>query len=234
MQGRVLIAFAVHLLTLSGLLLALAAMFAASQQAWTAMFAFLGLALIVDGLDGPLARRFDVAAVLPRWQGAVMDLIVDYLTYVFIPAFAVLTAQIMPPVASAIAAGAICVSAGFYFADRQMKTEDHFFRGFPAVWNVAVFYLLAFGVNGIAALSLVVFFSVLSFAPVEFVHPLRVRRLRGLTLAVTAAWGLLAIAALLQDLAPGFALRLGLGACAAYFLLVCIWRSSPLWPRGRR
>ena len=234
MRPRVIIAFAIHLLTLSGVLWALAAMVAASIQAWAAMFALLGAALVVDGIDGPLARYFNVAEVLPRWQGTVMDLVVDYLTYVFVPAFAVLYWPEIPATASIVAAAAICLSAGLYFADTRMKTEDNFFLGFPGLWNVVVFYLMAFNLGGLAGFAVICLFVVLTFVPVKFVHPLRVRHLRALTLSVTLAWALLAVAAVMQHMAPGPWIRLGLGICAIYFLAVSLLRASRFWERGTR
>lgn len=234
MRRRIVTAFLIHLLTLSGVLWALAAMVAASQQAWAVMFALLGCALVVDGIDGPLARRFNVAEALPRWQGTVMDLVVDYLTYVFVPAFAVLHWAELSLAARIFAAAAICLSAGLYFADKRMKTEDNFFLGFPGVWNVIVFYLMAFGLGGIAGLAVICLFVVLTFVPVKFAHPLRVRRLRRLTLFVTLAWALFAIATLAQQMEPGPFIRFGLGACALYFVGVSVLRSSRLWERGAR
>lgn len=234
MRQRVVIAFAIHLLTLSGVLWALAAMVAASQQSWAAMFALLGGALIVDGIDGPLARRFGVAEVLPRWQGTVMDLVVDYLTYVFVPAFALLYWPEIPAMAGMLAAAAICLSAGLYFADTRMKTEDNFFLGFPGLWNVVVFYLMAFGLGGYSGFTAICLFVVLTFVPVKFVHPLRVRRLRSLTLSVTLAWALLAIATLVQQMAPGPWIRFGLAACAVYFLAVSLLRASRFWEHGTK
>ena len=130
-----------HIFTASGAVLALFALIAAVERAWPQMFLLLGAALLVDGVDGMIARRLDVAARVPRWSGDVLDLVVDYLTYVFIPAFVVVWSDLLPRLLSVPCAIAIIISGALYFADREMKTEDNFFRGFPAVWNVPVFYL---------------------------------------------------------------------------------------------
>ena len=135
-------AFGVHIFTASGTALALFALIAAVERAWPQMFLLLGAALLVDGVDGMFARRLDVAARLPRWSGDVLDLVVDYLTYVFIPAFVVVWSDLLPGPLSVPCAIAILISGALYFADREMKTKDNFFRGFPAVWNVPMFYLL--------------------------------------------------------------------------------------------
>ena len=135
-------AFGVHIFTASGAVLALFALIAAVERAWPQMFLLLGAALLVDGVDGMIARRLDVAARVPRWSGDVLDLVVDYLTYVFIPAFVVVWSDLIHPLLAVPCAIAIIISGALYFADREMKTADNFFRGFPAVWNVPVFYLV--------------------------------------------------------------------------------------------
>src|SRR5215208_4134084 len=128
-------AFAVHIFTASGAALALASLIYAVRGEWPAMFMCLGIALVVDGVDGMIARRLEVAETLPRWSGDVLDLVVDFLTYVFVPAYAIVAGGLLPE-ALAIPAGIIIVITGaLYFADRGMKTVDNYFRGFPALWN---------------------------------------------------------------------------------------------------
>jgi len=196
-------AFAVHLLTASGAALAFLAMLAAIERNWPAMFLWLGLALFVDGIDGPLARRFSVVTVLPRWSGDVLDLVVDFLTYVFVPAYAISHAGVLPDALAVPAGIAIVFTAALYFADRQMKTDDNYFRGFPALWNAVAFYLILLPrVPWLAALAVAVLL-VATFLPFPFVHPFRVLRLRGVTLALLAAWGVLALVAIFYNMSPG-------------------------------
>ena len=121
-------AFAVHILTASGAAIAFLAMQAAVERDWSAMFLWLGLALVVDGIDGPMARKLRVVTLLPRWSGDVLDLVVDFLTYVFVPAYAISHAGVLPDVLAIPAGLAIVVTAALYFADRQMKTDDNYFR----------------------------------------------------------------------------------------------------------
>src|SRR5262245_13813077 len=129
------------LFTAAGAALGFAAMLAAIEQRWTLMFWCLGAALFVDGIDGTFARKLRVAEVLPRWSGDVLDLVVDYVTYVFVPAYAIAASGLLPP-PLAIAAGMVIVVTGaLYFADRDMKTPDNYFRGFPTLWNGVAFYL---------------------------------------------------------------------------------------------
>jgi phosphatidylcholine synthase len=213
-------AFAVHVFTASGAALALLALVFATGGQWTAMFVTLGAALIVDGADGPLARRLKVAETLPRWSGETLDLVVDFATYVFVPAYAIAACGVLPQEMTLPAGIVVVITGALYFSDRNMKTVDNYFRGFPAVWNLAAFYLILLKPDPWLALLLVVVLAGLSFAPIKFLHPLRVKDLRALNLVVLAAWGVLAFIALLYDLAPGPYVTWPLMAIAAYFFLV--------------
>ena len=182
------------------------------------MFFCLGLALIVDGVDGLLARQFKVAEVLPRWSGETLDLVVDFVTYVFVPAFAITASGLLPP-ALAIPCGMVIVVTGaLYFADRDMKTRDNYFRGFPALWNVAAFYLFVLQPPPWINAAMVAILAVLTFMPIRFVHPMRVQRLRLVNVVGVIAWGLLALAAVGFNLDPGPAIKTAMGAIAVYFL----------------
>jgi phosphatidylcholine synthase len=217
-------AFAVHILTASGAALALLALILATGGHWAAMFLCLGLALLVDAIDGPLARNFKVAEVLPRWSGETLDLIVDFVTYVFVPAYAIAASGYLPD-ALAIPAGIVVVITGaLYFADREMKTRDNYFRGFPAVWNLAAFYLYLLEPPPWAAAGMVIALAALTFVPVRFVHPLRVMHLRVLNIALLAVWAALASLAIIQDLEPGPYVTVALAAIAAYFFIAGLLR----------
>jgi len=212
-------AFAVHVLTACGAALALMALIFATGGHWEAMFLCLGLALIVDGVDGPLAREFKVANVLPRWSGDTLDLVVDFVTYVFVPAYAITASGLMPD-ALAIPAGVlVAITGAIYFADRRMKTADNYFRGFPAVWNLAAFYLYVLQPPEWVGFAGVVVLAALSFIPIRFLHPLRVRHWRWLNVALLAVWALLAIATLIAGLEPGPVVVVPLCAIALYFFV---------------
>src|SRR5215469_11559170 len=186
-------AFAVHVFTASGAACALLALIAAVRNDWLQMFVWLGVALFIDSVDGTFARRLHVDKVLPRWSGDVLDLVVDILNYVFVPAYAVVASGLAPPVV-AIALGVLIVVTGsLYFADRLMKTSDYYFRGFPAVWNVAVFYLFVLKPGPVATAVAVVALAALTFVPFHVVHPMRIRHLREVTLGALVLWALLAI-----------------------------------------
>ncbi|MPZ41561.1 MAG: phosphatidylcholine synthase [Rhizobiales bacterium] len=213
-------AFAVHIFTAAGVALGFAALLAAFERQWTVMFWCLGAALFVDGIDGTFARRYRVADVLPRWSGDVLDLVVDFVTYVFVPAYAIVASGLLPP-ALAIPAGLIIVvTSALYFADRNMKTDDNYFRGFPALWNAVAFYLFVLKPGPWVAAVTIVILSVLTFVPFKFVHPFRVTRLRMTTLAALVLWTVLAAAALLYNLDPSPWVAYGLVIIALYFVTV--------------
>jgi phosphatidylcholine synthase len=207
-------AFAVHIFTACGAALAL--IFATGGH-WTAMFFCLGMALVVDGVDGPLAREFKVAEVLPRWSGDTLDLIVDFTTYVFVPAYAIAASGLLPPALAIPSGVVVAITGALYFADRQMKTPDNYFRGFPAVWNLAAFYLYLLEPTPWLAAAIIAALAVLSFAPIKFLHPLRVRHWRLLNIALLAAWAALAFVAMINDLAPGPYVTWPLVTIAIYF-----------------
>ncbi len=218
-------AFAVHIFTACGAALALLALIFATGEHWAAMFFCLGLALVVDGVDGPLAREFKVAEVLPRWSGETLDLIVDFTTYVFVPAYAIAASGMLPN-ALAIPAGVLVVITGaLYFADRRMKTADNYFRGFPALWNLGAFYLYLLEPPPWLATVMVVALAVLTFVPLKFLHPLRVKRLRLLNIALLAAWAVLAFTAVVYNLVPGPYVTWPLVAIAIYFFAAGLLRS---------
>jgi phosphatidylcholine synthase len=212
------LAFSVHIFTAFGAVLALFALLAAIEKNWSRMFFILGAALLVDGVDGLIARRLEVAQRLPRWSGDVLDLVIDYLTYVFIPAFVVVWSGLLPPIAAIPCAIAILISGALYFADTEMKTKDNFFRGFPAVWNVPVFYLLLLKPHPWAAAIAILLLAAATFLPVPFVHPLRVARFRVLTIVLLGIWSVLAFITLMRDMMPGPWITAALCAIALYFL----------------
>jgi phosphatidylcholine synthase len=211
-------AFAVHVFTACGAACALLALIAAVRADWPQMFVWLGVALVIDGVDGTFARRLRVADVLPRWSGDVLDLVVDILNYVFVPAFAVATSGLLPQ-ALAIPLGILIVVTGsLYFADRLMKTSDYYFRGFPALWNVAVFYLFLLRPTPWLGAALIAALAALTFVPFHVVHPLRIAHLRAVTTGALMLWTLLAIFAVMRDLQPGFWALAGLCLLAIYFV----------------
>jgi phosphatidylcholine synthase len=210
--------FSVHVLTASGAGLALVALLAAVRGAFDVMFLCLGIALIVDGIDGTIARAVKVAELLPRWSGEALDLVVDFATYVFVPAYAIAAGGLLPPWLGAPAGIVIVMTGAIYFADRHMKTGDNYFRGFPALWNVVAFYLFVLKPAPWLAAGVVALLAVLTFVPFKFLHPFRVARLRVVSMGAVVLWSLLAAYALMRSLEPGALVVAGLVVLAVYFL----------------
>jgi phosphatidylcholine synthase len=198
-----LAALAVHLFTASGAVFAMLAMLAAVEQKWSLMFLWLVVAFAVDGLDGPLARRYGVKDKAPQLDGVLMDLIIDYLTYVFIPAYALFKSHLLPGWTGWIAIIVITYTSVLYFADTRMKARDNSFAGFPGCWNMVVLVLFAVSPGYWACLFVVVLLAGAMFTNLKFVHPVRTKRWRAVTLPVAFAWTAFALWAIWVNFAPG-------------------------------
>jgi phosphatidylcholine synthase len=211
-------AFSVHIFTALGAGVALIALLEAVREHWAAMFAWLGVALVIDAVDGPIARRLDVVRLQPNWSGDVLDLVVDFVTYVFVPAYAITASGLLLPVAAPVLGVGIAVTGALYFADRRMKSADNHFRGFPGLWNVAAFYLFLLRFPpALSSLGIAVLIAA-TFLPFYVVHPIRVVRLRALTLLLMVAWAGLAMFTLVRDFDVGAPVAIGLCAIAAYIV----------------
>ena len=215
------IALSVHAFTASGIVLAMLAAVAAWRADWQVFFLWLGVALVVDGVDGPMARRFSVESRLPSFSGASLDFVVDYVTYVFLPALAIVTGGFAPTTVALALAGVIVFTSALYYADTRMKMKNNAFRGFPCVWNGVVFLFFVFRPPAEVIAVVTVALAILTFVPVAFIHPVRVARWRPFTLAVTLAWFVFAgLSLAAPNLDPVFAVKLGLGLTTAYLTSV--------------
>lgn len=181
-------AYSVHLLTATGAVFAILAMLAAVEAKWSLMFAWLVVAFIVDGIDGPLARRYEVKTYAPQIDGVLLDLIIDYLTYVFIPAYALFASGLLPGWTGWAAIIVINFASVLYFADTRMKTKDNSFSGFPACWNMVAIVLFALHPNFWICLGVVVILAAAMFTRLKFIHPVRTDRWRSLSLPVALGW----------------------------------------------
>lgn len=222
--ARRAIGLSVHLLTASGVVWGFLALLAISDNDAQATFGWLAFALFVDGIDGPIARRVGVERTAPRYAGAVLDLIVDFLTYVIVPAYALMKGGFLPP-GWDIAAGVIIVlSSAMYFADNEMKTKDSWFKGFPAVWNLVLFYFFLLRPEPLTVGAVVAGLAILTFVPVVFVHPFRVVALRPLTVTFLVAWSALAIYSIWRAMAPPEWVVWAVSIVGLYFVVLGIFR----------
>lgn len=216
--------FSVHLFTASGGAVAVLALYAAIERHFAISFAWLGLALFIDGVDGTLARAARVRETAAVIDGDILDLVVDFLTYVLVPVVALWRSDLMPTEASFWIGLMVTIASALYFADTRMKTDDLWFRGFPATWNILVLYLFILRPPWLLSAAALLAATAGMFAPIVTVHPLRVVRLRLLTIAVTVAWFALAGMAILDDLSPPLWVKAGLVVTAAYFLALPFFR----------
>ena len=193
-------AFSVHIFTAMGAGVALIALLEAVREHWASRFAW----------------RLDGVRLQPDWSGEVLDLVVDFVTYVFVPAYAITASGMLLPLAAPLLGAGIVVTGALYFADRRMKTSDNHFRGFPALWNAVAFYLFLLQLSPALSSLLVAVLIVLTFVPFNVIHPVRVARLRGLTLTLIGIWAVLAIVTLVYDFNVAMPVTIALCAIAVY------------------
>ena len=211
-------ALAVHWLTASGAVFAMLAMLEAINGDLATMFVWLIVAFAVDGIDGPLARKYDVKTHAPQFDGVLLDLIIDYLTYVFIPAYALYASGLMDGWSGWVAIIVITFASALYFADTRMKTKDNSFSGFPGCWNMLILVLFALSPPWWACLTLIAVLAAAMFVPVKFIHPVRTDRWRIISLPVALAWTAFGGLAALADFAPSPLVFWGLMLTSIYLL----------------
>lgn len=227
-------ALSVHLLTASGAVLSMFAMLAAVEENWSLMFLWLVVALIVDGIDGPLARRYEVDKNWPNYDGVLLDLIIDFLTYVFIPAYALFKSGLLPGWTGWIAIIVIVYGSVIYFADTRMKTKDKSFAGFPACWNMVVLVLFAVAPGTGLVLAIVIALTVAMFCNLKFIHPTRTKRWRNISLPVSLLWVVFAGWAAFVDFHPASWAHWGLIVTSLYLTFAGIAQQVIPERLGRR
>ena len=189
----------VHIFTASGAFAGFLSLQAILNDNVFLAFLWLSVAFFIDGIDGTLARRYEVADNLPEIDGAILDNIIDYLNYVFLPALMVYWFNLVPSQFSLFAVALILIVSCYTFTNTKLKTEDLFFRGFPAVWNIVIFYLFVLDTSQLTNFLAILFFTVMTFVPLKYLHPFRVKEKKALNLFMLSVWGL-CCALLLIDL----------------------------------
>lgn len=194
----------IHIFTASGAYVGVMALLAISQQKIQAAFWLMFMAILIDAVDGMFARAVNIKQAVPKIDGALLDNIVDFFNYTLVPVFFILAVQIVPYQWHFAAAGAIIFSSAYQFTQVDAKTSDHFFKGFPSYWNIAVFYLFFWQMNQWTNLIIIFGLAILSFVPIKYVYPSRLdflthnKTLRYAMLMATIVWGA-ATAGLLWD-----------------------------------
>ena len=226
-------AFGVHILTASGAFLAFLSIVSAAEYDFRQSFFWLGLALVVDGVDGPLARKLEVKKWWPHWSGDTLDNVIDYTTYVIIPAFILYQSGLLDQTNalgqkdelaskfySFTAAAAIVITSAIYYADTRMKSEDYAFKGFPVCWNMVVFALFVVSPYANFSLVFILITAILTFTPIMFIHPGRVKILRPLNLAAFIMWGVSGLIAVYFNLDNPILLDALFIACSVYLFVI--------------
>ncbi len=185
----------VHMFTASGAYIGVLALFAIQQQKIISAFWLIFIAILIDAVDGMFARVVDIKRAVPRIDGALLDNIVDFLNYTIVPCFFLLVVPIIPYEWRYSCILAIIFSSAYQFTQVDAKTSDHFFKGFPSYWNIAIFYLFFWQMSQLHNLLLLFLLAVLSFVPIKYVYPSRLdyladnKWLRLGMLLLTILWG---------------------------------------------
>jgi len=191
-------AWAVHLFTALGAVAGLLAIIAIAHHEWRMAFSWMGVTLAVDSVDGMLARACRVKQVLPHFDGALLDNMVDYFTYVIVPACFLYEARTVPMGCNFMAATAITLASAYQFCQAEAKTKDHFFMGFPSYWNIVVFYLFLLEWPEWVNLVIILLLAIGVFVPVKYLYPSRTPAWRPLTLTLSCLWGALMVLVLVR------------------------------------
>ncbi|MBC9734950.1 CDP-alcohol phosphatidyltransferase family protein [Nocardioides marmotae] len=217
-------AWMVHAYTMSGAVLGLLMVHLSYQGEVEAVLWLFLVAMLVDGTDGFLARRFRVKEVVPEIDGALLDNIVDYLTYAFAPMILLWATGRLPDGAwGAVVAAVPLVASCYQFCRSDAKTEDHYFRGFPSYWNIVAFHVFVLDLSVTATVVLLLVLAVLVYVPVRYVYPSRTEALWGLNMTLATAW-LAVYALLVLDLPDPSTVLVGASlAYVAYYTAVSGW-----------
>lgn len=188
--AQTIAAWTVHAFTASGAVAGLMAVLAVSDHRWKDAFAWMGLSLLIDGVDGLLARKARVKERLPNFDGALLDNLVDYFTYVMVPAFFVWEAAMLSRGGALFGASAMILSSAYQFCQADAKTDDHYFKGWPSYWNILVFYLFILDLGPRWNLVLILVCAALVFVPIRYLYPSRAERFRTLHLVLALVWAI--------------------------------------------
>lgn len=223
--GQKALAWSAHLVTASGAVFGFLSLLAIEGRQFREALIWMGVAYLVDMLDGSYARLVKVGERLPRFDGLAVDSIVDYFTHCILPAYFLYRAELVPPQVGFLAAALVLVLTPYHFGNLDVKTDDYFFQGFPGWWNLLVFYLYVFALPTWAGFALIVAFCVLLFVPIKYVYPSRAVEGRALQQGAMVLW-LLANALILARLPdpPRVWLAVSL-LCLALLAGVCLART---------
>ncbi len=224
---RKVLAWSVHLLTASGGVWGFLALLNIQSGDYRLAMIWMIVAILVDSFDGTLARLFDVKKYAAGIDGALLDNILDYFTYVIVPAYGLFMAGLLPRGWELAGALSILLTSAYQFTQTDAKTEDHYFRGFPSYWNVMVIYMLALRITPWVNLGILIFLNIMVFVPIKYVYPSRTVAARSLTLTLTCLYGAVGTAAIVQypDV-PQWLMGASL-VYVVYYVTLSLWPKKP-------
>ncbi|MBN3860385.1 phosphatidylcholine/phosphatidylserine synthase [Neisseriaceae bacterium PsAf] len=220
-------AWAVHLFTAMGVIFAALALLAIVNNEPSACIFWLAVSLVIDGIDGTLARKIDVKNALPEVDGSALDLIIDYLTYVFIPVLFMYYYVAFPEHTTLIVLACILVSSLYCFANVGMKSSDNYFVGFPATWNIVALYFYLLNTGPWLNLTVCLFLCVLTFSKIKFLHPFRVKELMPVNILATGIWFVTSLILAKDHVSTGGSDIVWMlwWISSLYVLIMCLWRT---------
>ena len=223
MTARQIFAWLVHLYSALGAVIAFIAVLLIDQLQFREAFFLMALAVLIDASDGTLARAARVKELLPNFDGDRLEDIIDYLNYVMVPCFLLIRASLLPPQDAVWLVAFPLLASAYGFCQKQAKTADHFFLGFPSYWNIVALYLYVLRAplwfNGFVILAL----SILVFVPIRYVYPSRSPHLRSLTNGLGILWGLAILAMIYWLPTPPRELVLGSLFFPVYYICFSLW-----------
>lgn len=179
----------IHALTVTGILAGMAALVAVLDNAPTSAVVWLIVALVIDGIDGPIARKWLSRSEVPRFDGYILDLVIDYVTCVIVPAAFMWQFNIVSHGnLGKIAIASVIGSSALWFSQNEIESSDHYFRGFPAAWNMVIPTLWLLDAGASVNISVTLLLSVLTLSNIEFAHTIKVERLRKVNIAAMTVW----------------------------------------------
>ena len=184
----ILLAWSVHLLTCSGLIAGFLALICVFKNDVTSAFLFLGLALLIDAVDGTLARKFKVSIFVKNIDGKMLDSVIDFLNYIIIPSVMIYWFKFVPSPFEIIIPSIILIVSAISYSNNNLMTSDNFYKGFPCIWNILLFYLYLFDLSQTYNLFLISACILLKFIPMKFIHPLRVNKYRRYSAVFMVLW----------------------------------------------
>lgn len=187
---RYVLAWSIHLFTALGVVCGFLSVIEIGKHQWFWAFVWMAVSVFIDSVDGFFARMCKVKELLPNFDGALLDNIIDYFTYVIVPASFLYEANIVPQKLNLISAFLITLSSAYQFCQKDAKTPDHWFKGFPSYWNIVVFYLYMLDLPPMLNFAVILFLSVMVFVPVYYLYPSRTSVYPLLNICLVSLWGL--------------------------------------------